>query len=50
MWFAIAFIGIIAAATGITLLPGGAPQDPSPPAAAAPGSPATPAPPAGSTR
>jgi len=47
MWFAIAFIGIIAAATGITLLPGGSPQDPKPPAATAP---ATPAPPAGSTR
>lgn len=48
MWFAIAFIGIIAASVGITLLPGGTPQDPKPPAAAT--APATPTPPADSTR
>ena len=47
MWFAIAFIGIIAAAVGITSLPGGTPQDPKP--AAATTAPATPAPPADST-
>ena len=44
MWFAIAFIGIIAAAIGITILPGGTPQK-SPPAAAAAPAPAA-APPA----
>jgi hypothetical protein len=43
MWFAVAIIGIIAIATGITLLPGGAPK--APPASAAPASPAA-APPA----
>jgi hypothetical protein len=36
MWFAVAIIGIIAIATGVTLLPGGAPTPAPPPAAAAP--------------
>ena len=49
MWFAIGFIGIIALATGITLLPGGEPQK-SPPASAVAASPTSPAPPAGGTR
>lgn len=40
MWFAVAIIGMIGIATGITLLPGGSPQ--TPPAKSAP----APAPPA----
>ena len=37
MWFAVAIIGIIGIATGITLLPGGSP--PAPPAQSAPATP-----------
>jgi hypothetical protein len=36
MWIAIAFIAVIAAATGISILPGGTPQKSPHPAAAAP--------------
>ncbi|HXQ52276.1 MAG TPA: hypothetical protein VN802_14365 [Stellaceae bacterium] len=36
MWFAVAIIGIIAIATGVTLLPHGTPE--TPPASAAPAS------------
>jgi len=41
MWFAVAIIGVIAMAFGVTLLPGGKPVQ-TPPAAAAPASPAAP--------
>ncbi|HZT51646.1 MAG TPA: hypothetical protein VFA22_06930 [Stellaceae bacterium] len=44
MWFAVAIIGMIAAAVGVTLLPGGAPQKAPPPALTAPASPAPAAP------
>jgi hypothetical protein len=46
MWFAAAIIGIIAIATGISILPGGTPQKSPPPAAAAPAPETTPAAPA----
>ena len=36
MWFAVAILGIIAIATGVTLLPGGTPQPTPPPAQTAP--------------
>jgi hypothetical protein len=36
MWFAVAIIGMIAIATGITLLPGNPPQSPPPASSAAP--------------
>lgn len=41
MWFAVAILGIIGIATGITLLPGGAPHS-APASSAAPSSPAAP--------
>jgi hypothetical protein len=41
MWFAVAIIGVIAIATGISVLPGGMPKTSSPPpAASAPPNPA----------
>jgi hypothetical protein len=49
MWFAVAIIGIIAIATGVTLLPGGTPTQGPPPAAAAPPTAAPPAAPAVTT-
>lgn len=39
MWFAVAIIGIIAIASGITMLPGGSPPAPPPPAQSAPATP-----------
>jgi len=50
MWFAVAILGVIAIATGISVLPGGRPNSKPdqavPAAAAAPATPATPAAPA----
>ena len=44
MWFAVAIVGVICIAVGISVLPGGMPKTSSPPAAAAPASTAPPAP------